>query len=73
MNQQVMKFFTYHNYIVSHLLDYGLNRFVSSKQNFVNMMTQHRIEEIGSVDNIKSLDLEMSLKKPNATSTKFIG
>jgi hypothetical protein len=39
MSQQVMKMFTNHDYIVSQSLDYGLNRFVTSKQNYVDLMT----------------------------------
>jgi hypothetical protein len=37
-----MRMFIDHDYIISHLLDYGLNRFVSLEQNFVDLMTQHK-------------------------------
>jgi hypothetical protein len=39
MSQQVMKMFTDNDYIVSETLDYGLDRFVTSKQNYVDLMT----------------------------------
>jgi len=39
MSQQVMKMFIDHDYIVSKSLDYGLDRFVTSKQNYVDLMT----------------------------------
>jgi hypothetical protein len=39
MNQQVMKIFIYHDYIVSQSLDYGLNRFVTLEQNYIDLMT----------------------------------
>jgi hypothetical protein len=45
---------------------------MTSKQKFVDMMTQHRLKGICSVDN-RSLDSEMSLELPNATCTKFFG
>jgi hypothetical protein len=38
MTQQVMKMFIDHDYIVSQLLDYGSNRFVTSEQNTVDLM-----------------------------------
>jgi len=44
-----------------------------SKQNFVDMMTQHRLKRICSVDNTRSLDSEMSSELPNASCTKFFG
>ncbi len=37
-------------YTISQLLDYGVNKLVMSKQNFVNVMTQHRPKGICSVD-----------------------
>jgi hypothetical protein len=33
-----MKIFIDHDYIVSQSLDYGLNKFVTLEQNFVDMM-----------------------------------
>jgi hypothetical protein len=36
-------------------------------------MIQHTTEEVCSVDNTKSLDLELSLEKSIITSIKFIG
>ncbi len=54
-------------------MDYGSSMFVTSKRNFDDLMTQHRIEEVYNVDNTKSLDLELSLEKPIATFLKIIG
>jgi hypothetical protein len=64
-----MKIFINHDYIVSQLLHYRLNKFVTIEQNFVNLMTQHKTEEVCSVDNTRSSDLKLSSKQPNATST----
>jgi len=36
-------------------------------------MTQHRIEEICNVDNIRSTYLELSLEQPSATFTNLLG
>ncbi len=36
-------------------------------------MVQHRTKEVCSVNNTRSSNSEMSLEKPNATSTKFLG
>jgi hypothetical protein len=36
-------------------------------------MTQHKIEEIYTVDNTMSSKLELLLEKPNAISTKLLG
>jgi hypothetical protein len=43
-----------HGYIVSQLLDYGVDKSLMSKQNFVDLMTQHRPEGICNVDYTKS-------------------
>jgi hypothetical protein len=42
-----------------------------SEQNFVDLMTQHRLKEICNVDNTSSSNLEMSSELSNATSTEF--
>jgi hypothetical protein len=36
--------FTDHDYTISRSLDYGLDKFVTSKQNFVDPMTQRKTE-----------------------------
>ncbi len=54
-------------------LDYGLDKLVTSKQTFANMMIYHRTKEVCIVNNTKSSDLEMSLRKPSATFIKFLG
>jgi hypothetical protein len=41
MSQQAMVLLKNHEYIVSQLVDYRLDMFITSKQNFVNLMTQH--------------------------------
>jgi hypothetical protein len=69
-----MKLFTKNcDYIISQSLDYGSIKFVTSEQNFADLMTQHRIEEVCSVNNIRSSDLQLSLEKPSAMSIKFLG
>jgi hypothetical protein len=62
-----------HDYTISQPVDYKLDMFVISNQNSVNLMIQHKIEEIYNVDNTKSSKLEMLLKKPNVISTKLLG
>jgi hypothetical protein len=37
---------TNHGYIVSQPLDYNTNRFVTSKQNYVDLMIQYGTEEV---------------------------
>jgi hypothetical protein len=49
-----MNKYPYHDYIVSQLLDYGVDKTVTLEQNVVDMMTQHRPKGICSVDNIRS-------------------
>jgi hypothetical protein len=58
-------------YIVSYLLDCGVNKLVALKQNYVDLMTWHMLEAIYSVDNTRSLDSKMSSKLPDAMSTIF--
>jgi hypothetical protein len=67
-----MKIFIDHDYIVSQSLDYGLDRSITLEQIFINLMIQHRVEEVYSVDNTRSLDLKLSSEKLSATSTKFL-
>ncbi len=54
MNQHVMKIFIDHDHIISQSLVYRLNKFVTSKQNSIDLMIQHRTKEVYSVDNIMS-------------------
>jgi len=60
--------FTDCDHTISQSLDYGSNKFVTLEQNFDDLMTEHKTQAICS-----SLDLELSLKKPSVTSTKFLG
>jgi hypothetical protein len=73
MSQHAMILLRNHDYIISQPINYRLNMFVTSKQNFVDLMTQRRIEEIYSVDNTRSLELEVLSKEPSALSTKLLG
>jgi hypothetical protein len=41
MSQQAIVLLKNHEYIVSQPVDYRLDMFVTSKQNFVNLMTEH--------------------------------
>jgi hypothetical protein len=68
-----MKIFTNHKYIVSKSMNYRSNKFVTSKQNFVDMMIPHKTKVVCSVYYTKSSNLELSLEQPNAISTKFLG
>jgi hypothetical protein len=68
-----MKIFTNHDYTISQSLDYGSNMIITLKWNFVDIMIQHRTKEVYNVDNTRSLDLKLSLEKPFATSTEFLG
>jgi hypothetical protein len=52
-------------------LDYGVNKWVTLKQNSIDLMTQHRPEGICNVDYIMSSNLRMSLKLLGAMSTIF--
>jgi hypothetical protein len=47
--------YPYHGYIVSQLLDYGVDKSMMSKQNSSNMMIQHWREGICSVNKTRSL------------------
>jgi hypothetical protein len=49
-----MNKYPYHDYIVSQLLDYGVDKIVTLEQNVVDMMIQHKPKGICSVDNIRS-------------------
>jgi hypothetical protein len=63
--------YPYHGYIVSHLLDCGIDKLVMLEQNYVDMMIQHRLEAICSVHNTRSSNSRMSLKLPSAMSIEF--
>jgi hypothetical protein len=72
MKQQAMIIFTNHNYIVSQSLDYRLDEHVTSEQNFIDLLTQHGIEEVCNVNSTRSSDLELSSKQPNATFSELL-
>jgi len=73
MSQQAMILLNNHHYKVSQLIDYRLDMFVTSKQNFVNVMIQHMIEQICTINNTKSSLLEVLLKEPSAIFAKLLG
>jgi hypothetical protein len=50
-----------------------LDRFVTSKPNFVDMMTQCGTEEVYSTTNTKSSNLKLLSEQPNATSIELLG
>ncbi len=62
-----------HDYIVSQTMDYRLYMFVTSKQKFVDLMTQHMTNFFCNVDNTKSLELEVLLEEPNAIFVELLG
>ncbi len=45
-----------HGYTVSQLLDSGVDKSLMLKQDFVDLMTEHRPKKICSVDYTRSLD-----------------
>ncbi len=67
MSQQVMKIFIDYDYTISQSLDYRSYKFITLKQNYIDLMTQHSIKEVCNIDNNKSS------KQSSATSTKFLG
>ncbi len=71
ISQQIMNKYSDHGYTISQLLDCGVSKSLTSKQNSVDLMTQHRLEGICSVDYIMSLDSGISSELFNAMSTIF--
>jgi hypothetical protein len=53
---QVMNKYPDHGYIVSQLLDYGVDKSMMSKQISTDLMTQHWPKGICNVDKTKSLE-----------------
>jgi hypothetical protein len=60
-----------HGYTISQLLDCGVDKSLILEQDFVDLMTQHRLKGICSVDYTISSNSKMSSGSPNATSRKF--
>ncbi len=54
-------------------MDYGLDSYVKSEQDFDNLMNQHRTEVVCNVNNTKSLDFDSSSEKLGAMSIEFLG
>jgi hypothetical protein len=73
MNQQDMIVLKDYNHIVLQPVDYKLDMSIASKQNFVDLTTQHKIEEICNVDNIRSLEEFVLLEKPSAIPIELLG
>ncbi len=63
MSQQVMILLRNHDYKVSQLIDHRWDLSITSKQNSIDLMTQHKIEDIYSVDNTKSSKLKVLLEE----------
>jgi hypothetical protein len=68
-----MKIFTDYDHTISKSLDYRLDKFITLKQNSINMMIQHKTKEVYNVNNNKSSYLTLSSEQPSAMSTKFLG
>jgi hypothetical protein len=60
INHQVMNKYSNHDYIASQLLNCGVDNLMTSKKNSIDLMTQHRLKGIRSVNNTKSSDSRMS-------------
>jgi hypothetical protein len=73
ISQRVMNKYSNHDYINSQLLDCGVDKSLTSEQNYVDLMTPHRLERIYNLDNTMSSYSEMSSKLPSATSIEFLG
>ncbi len=73
VSQHVMNKYSDHGYIVFQFLVCGVNKSLMSKQDYLDLMTQHRPQGICSVDYTKSLNLEMSSELFSAMSTNFFG
>lgn len=72
MTQQAMILLKKHDYTISQPIDYTSNTFVKLEQNFIDLMTQHRIQQIYSVHNVRSLEEFVLSKEPNAISVKLL-
>ncbi len=67
-----MNKYSNHDYANPQLLDCGVDKSVMSKQNFANMIIQHKLEGTCNVNSTRSSYSKMSLELPSATSTKFL-
>ncbi len=72
MTQQIMILLKKHDYTISQPIDYTSNTFVKLEQNFIDLMTRHIIQQIYSVDNVRSLEEFVLSKEPNAISIKLL-
>ncbi len=59
MSQSTMILSKDHDSTISQPIDYKLDMFLTLKQKFVNLMTQHMTQEICNVNNTKSSKLEV--------------
>jgi hypothetical protein len=73
MNQQAMILLKNHDYTISQPVDYRLDMSITSKQNSIDLMIQHKAENIYNVDNTRSLELKVLLKKPSAIFAELLG
>jgi len=51
-----MNKYSYHDYVDSQLLNYGVDKSMTLKQDFVDLIIQNRLKGICNVNNTKSLD-----------------
>jgi hypothetical protein len=65
--------FTNYGYTISQSLDYRSDKFITSEQNSIDMMTYHGTKKICNLDNNKSSNLGLSLKQSSAPSIEFLG
>jgi uridine kinase len=72
MSQQDMILFKDYDHIVSQQVDYKSNMYVSSQQNFVDLMIQHKTKEIYSVDNARSSKEHVLSKEPSAILIRLL-
>jgi hypothetical protein len=73
MSQQDMILLRDYDHIISQPVDYKSNMSITSKQNFVNLMIQHKTKGIYSVDNVRSLKEHVLSKEPSAIFIRLLG
>ncbi len=73
MTQQAMILLRNHDYIVSQPINHKSNTSITSKQNYVDLMTRHRIKDICNIDNAMSLEKLVLLEEANAIYIELLG
>jgi hypothetical protein len=62
-----------YDHTISQPVDYKSNMSITSKQNFVNLMIQHKTKEIYSVNNVRSSKERVLSKEPSAIFIRLLG